>query len=68
MISQNIGRLPVVEKTNHEKVIGILTRGDILSAENGRLRESKTLGRSIVIKDSLRSKTQRAKKLFQGKK
>jgi len=40
MVSQGIGRLPVVSKTEPTKVVGILTRSDLLSAHAQRLTEN----------------------------
>ena len=40
MVSQGIGRLPVVSKAEPNKVIGILTRSDLLSAHARRLTEN----------------------------
>ena len=40
MVSLGIGRLPVVSKTAHNQVIGILTRSDLLAAHARRLREN----------------------------
>ena len=40
MVSQGIGRLPVVAKTQPTKVVGILTRSDLLSAHAQRLTEN----------------------------
>ena len=40
MVSLSIGRLPVVSKTAHNQVIGILTRSDLLAAHARRLNEN----------------------------
>jgi CBS domain-containing protein len=40
MVSQGIGRLPVVSRTDSSKVVGILTRSDLLSAHARRLTEN----------------------------
>lgn len=37
MLTENVGRLPVVERSNPRRVIGILTRSDLLSAHASRL-------------------------------
>lgn len=40
MVREDIGRLPVVSRTEPDKVIGFLTRGDILAAHAHRLEET----------------------------
>jgi CIC family chloride channel protein len=37
MVRENVGRLPVVERTDPRRVIGILTRSDLLQAHERRL-------------------------------
>jgi chloride channel protein, CIC family len=39
MVRENVGRLPVVERSNPRKLVGIITRSDLLSAHAQRLRE-----------------------------
>jgi CBS domain-containing protein len=46
MVNHDIGRLPVVDRSSG-KVIGMITRSDLLSAHRRRIRESKESGRSI---------------------
>ncbi|HJW96048.1 MAG TPA: chloride channel protein [Thermoanaerobaculia bacterium] len=38
MVRENVGRLPVVERSNPRKLIGIVTRSDLLTAHATRLR------------------------------
>jgi predicted transcriptional regulator len=40
MVNHNIGRLPVIDRKNPSKVIGMITRSNILSAHRKRLRET----------------------------
>jgi CIC family chloride channel protein len=47
MVRENVGRLPVVERQNPRKVIGILTRSDLLSAHARRLDEDVTESRFV---------------------
>ena len=54
MVRENVGRLPVVERAQPGRVIGILTRSDLLTAHHRRLDEESTLERS------LRSRVKRA--------
>ncbi len=47
MAEEGIGRLPVVTRTNPLKVIGIITRSDILSAQRKCLEEARQVRQSI---------------------
>jgi CIC family chloride channel protein len=40
MVSEGVGRLPVVSRTEPNKVLGILTRSDLLSAHARRIDEN----------------------------
>jgi CIC family chloride channel protein len=40
MVRENVGRLPVVERTDPGKVVGFITRSDLLRAHERRLAES----------------------------
>jgi H+/Cl- antiporter ClcA/CBS domain-containing protein len=42
MVNHDIGRLPVIERGKPGKVVGFVTRSDILSAHRRRLRESQS--------------------------
>ena len=57
MVSSDVGRLAVVERSNDQKLIGIITRGDVLSAHRHRLRESTAAERSIRVSRFLRART-----------
>jgi CBS domain containing-hemolysin-like protein len=50
MVESEIGRMPVVSRDNPDKVIGILTRSDVLAAHRYRLREAADAQRSIDIR------------------
>ena len=41
MAEQQIGRLPVVARTDPQKLLGILTRSDLIAAHVGRLDEQR---------------------------
>jgi len=41
MVNHDVGRLPVVKRGEPGKVVGIITRSDVLSAYRHRLRESR---------------------------
>jgi predicted transcriptional regulator len=55
MVREGVGRLPVVRRNAPGKIIGILTRSDILSAHGQRLKETHEKIRSIRITKSLRN-------------
>ncbi|MEO6908750.1 MAG: chloride channel protein [Abditibacteriaceae bacterium] len=61
MVREDVGRLPVVKRDAPGKIIGILSRGDILSAHGQRLKETHDKIRSIRITKSLRKMTSRGK-------
>ena len=47
MVREDVGRLPVVERSDPRHVIGILTRSDLLAAHHRRLDEESTLERTL---------------------
>lgn len=49
MVSQQVGRLIVVGQEPPYRLVGIITRGDILSAHARRLREARFKGRHIHL-------------------
>jgi CBS domain-containing protein len=49
MVRENTGRLPVVSRAAPDKVIGIITRGDLLAAHHQRLQEQYKPSRSINL-------------------
>jgi H+/Cl- antiporter ClcA/CBS domain-containing protein len=54
MVREGVGRLPVVLRENPGKMIGILSRSDILAMHDKRLRETYQKMRNIRIKKSLK--------------
>ncbi len=50
MARHNIGRLPVISKEDNGKIIGILTRSDLLAAHSRNLDEHSKATRTIRIK------------------
>jgi CBS-domain-containing membrane protein len=50
MVNHNIGRLPVVEREDRRKVIGMVTRSDLLSAHRRRLRDATESNRMIDLR------------------
>ena len=59
MVAFDVGRLPVVDHAAPRKVIGLLTRGDVLSAHRKRLVEVTHSERSIDLR-KLRLKLRRS--------
>ena len=49
MLDAGVGRLPIVSRDNPHKVIGILTRSDLLRAHARRLREQRDTERHINL-------------------
>jgi H+/Cl- antiporter ClcA len=57
MVAEQVGRLIVISKDAPHKLVGILTRGDILSAHARRLREARDSGRHIRFRKSGKAHT-----------
>jgi CBS domain-containing protein len=57
MVAENIGRLIVVGVDPPHPLVGILTRGDILSAHKRRLKGAREGGRHIRIRETIRRYT-----------
>jgi len=49
MVSSGVGRLAVIDRSPDEKLLGIITRGDVLSAHRHRLHETTAAERSIRV-------------------
>jgi chloride channel protein, CIC family len=54
MVREGVGRLPVVSRDDHRKVIGILTRSDLLSAHRQRLEELDLAEQHLDLRAKLR--------------
>jgi CBS domain-containing protein len=54
MVEQNVGRVLVVAADDPDRLIGILTRGDLLAAHARRLRETHAAGRHIRVRQALK--------------
>jgi H+/Cl- antiporter ClcA len=50
MVKEEVGRLPVVQRDNPRKVIGWLTRSDLLSAHRQRLEDASRAERALEIR------------------
>jgi predicted transcriptional regulator len=57
MVKESIGRVIVVGVDPPHPLIGILTRGDLLSAHGQRLKESHEAGRHLRFRDALRKRS-----------
>ena len=49
MLECGVGRLLVVEETNAGRVLGIVTRTDLLDAHRGRRRDAHEAGRHLGL-------------------
>jgi H+/Cl- antiporter ClcA len=49
MVEEQVGRLPVVDRADHSRMIGIVTRGDMLNAHKRRLAEGRVRERSLRL-------------------
>jgi len=56
MVDHDIGRVIVVAVDAPHRLVGIVTRGDLLAAHRQRLKEANQAGRHIRIRESLRGK------------
>ena len=56
MVAENVGRLVVVAPDDPSKMVGMLTRGDLLSAHSRRLKEARDANRHIRIRQTLKRK------------
>jgi H+/Cl- antiporter ClcA/CBS domain-containing protein len=54
MVEQNVGRVLVVGVDDPDRLVGILTRGDLLAAHARRLRETHSAGRHIRVRQALK--------------
>jgi H+/Cl- antiporter ClcA len=52
MVAENVGRLIVVERANPNRLVGILTRSDVLAANAKRIHEMRDLSREIRLRRS----------------
>jgi len=57
MVRNRVGRLAIVERADTTRVIGVLTRSDLLSAHRRRLDESHRRRRTMRIRHPLKGRT-----------
>jgi CIC family chloride channel protein len=55
MVNHDVGRLPVLSRSD-KKLLGIITRSDVLAAHKGRLIQTKLQARTLKIKEILVSR------------
>jgi H+/Cl- antiporter ClcA len=60
MVEENVGRVLVVSADEPQRLIGILTRGDLLAAHARRLREAHDSNRQIRIRQEIRKRWRKA--------
>lgn len=56
MVREDVGRLPVVAREDESKVVGIITRSDLLAAHRRRLHEAHTMQKGIRLNIKRRSR------------
>ncbi|GAB2535945.1 chloride channel protein [Rhodanobacter koreensis] len=54
MVAESVGRLVVLGKDDPQQLVGIITRGDLLSAHARRLREARNSSRHLRFRDGLK--------------
>ena len=54
MVTENVGRLIVVERSNPTHLVGILTRSDVMAANSRRIHEMHDANRQIRLRPTLR--------------
>jgi CIC family chloride channel protein len=56
MVAEGVGRLPVVSRTDPDHILGIITRGDLLSAHRRRLSDARAAEQSKLIPKAIRAR------------
>jgi H+/Cl- antiporter ClcA len=51
MVNHDIGRLPVIDRQNPSRVIGMLTRSDVLAAHRVRIRDTNEVKRTLTLSE-----------------
>jgi hypothetical protein len=54
MVGENVGRLIVVARDNPNRMVGILTRSDVMAANSRRIHEMHDATRQIRFRQTLR--------------
>lgn len=58
MVAEGVGRLVVLSRREPDRMVGILTRGDILAAHGRRLREARHSARHLRFRDGLKPRVE----------
>jgi CBS-domain-containing membrane protein len=66
MVNHDIGRLPVIDRQDPSRVIGMITRSDLLAAHRIRLRDTQEIKRTLRLSE-LRPRRLRQRELHAGK-
>lgn len=56
MVNHDIGRLPVIDRNDPSRVVGMVTRSDLLAAHRVRLRETSELKRTLRLSELTRGR------------
>ncbi|MEO5558687.1 MAG: chloride channel protein [Dokdonella sp.] len=59
MVGENVGRVIVVDAQTAQRMVGILTRGDLLAAHAQRLREANDSSRHLRVRQAIRKSLKR---------
>ncbi|HET9819339.1 MAG TPA: CBS domain-containing protein, partial [Rhodanobacteraceae bacterium] len=54
MVAENVGRLIVVSRDDPTRLVGILTRSDVMAANSRRIHEMRDVSRHIRIRQTLK--------------
>jgi CBS domain-containing protein len=55
MVTEGVGRLPVVSRTEPPRVVGMLAQSDLLNAHARRLQESQRRAQTLTLKHSAKA-------------
>ncbi len=59
MVEENVGSVAVVTREAPEKIVGVLTRSDLVTAHTRRLSEARDANRQIRIRQAIRDRLRR---------
>ncbi len=59
MVEHDVGSVLVVDRHDPQRLLGLLTRGDVVTAHSQRLRETHQADRQIRIRQAIRQRLQR---------
>jgi hypothetical protein len=67
MVAENVGRLIVVRREDPTRMVGILTRSDVMAANSRRIHEMRDAARQIRFRQTLRRFGGRAQAADRGR-